>query len=115
MTSRESICLQMSHCLSCPLSVSLTGKDCRELTAKEIQNIISLFRELEKIPEMVTIDKIFEEYLQKENEMYINGKWYEEPEINAYVNELKDKIKNLEEENAQLKKIIAKNSEEEYE
>ena len=30
--------------------------------------------------------------------MYINGKWYEEPEINAYVNELLVKIKQQEEE-----------------
>ena len=115
MTSRDRICLQFSCCLSCPLSISLTGKDCRELTETEIQNIMSLFRELEKIPDTVTIDKIFEEYLQKENEMYIGEKWYTEPEIKAYVSELEAKIKSLEEQNNRLRETIARNSEEEYE
>lgn len=115
MTSRDRICLQFSCCLSCPLSISLTGKDCRELTENEIQNIMSLFRELEKIPDTVTIDKIFEEYLRKENEMYINGKWYTEPEIKAYVAELEAKNKSLEEQNNRLRETIARSSEEEYE
>lgn len=115
MTSRDRICLQFSCCLSCPLSISLTGKDCRELTENEIQNIMSLFRELEKIPDTVTIDKIFEEYLQKENEMYINEKWYTEPEIKAYISELEAKIKRLEEQNNRLRETIARSSEEEYE
>ena len=115
MNSRECICSQQAGCLSCPLSVKLTGKDCRELTQKEIQNIMSLFRELEKIPDMVTINKITEEYLQKENEMFIGEKWYSEPEIKAYVNKLEAKIKELEEENKQLREQIARNSEEEYE
>ena len=47
--------------------------------------------------------------------MYINGKWYEEPEINAYVKELEAKIKELEGENKQLREQISRNSEEEYE
>ena len=38
--------------------------------------------------------------------MYINGKWYEEPELNALVNELKETIKRQEEE---LKWHIAEN------
>ena len=115
MTSRECVCSQQSGCLSCPLSRKLTGKDCRELTHNEIQNIMSLFRELEKIPETVTIDKIFEEYLQKENEMYIGEKWYTEPEIKAYISELKAKIKSLEEQINRLRETIARSSEEEYE
>ena len=115
MTSRDRICLQFSCCLSCPLSIGLTGKDCRELTENEIQNIMSLFRELEKIPDTVTIDKIVEEYLQKENEMYIGEKWYTEPEIKAYVSELEAKIKSLEEQNNRLRETIARSSEEEYE
>lgn len=90
MTSRESICSQYSHCLSCPLSVRITGKDCRELTQEEINR-----------------------YGGKE--MYINGKWYTEPEIQAHVMDLEAKIKKLEEENKQLREQIAMNSEEEYE
>lgn len=70
--TREQVCSQVSHCLSCPLSVAKTGKDCRELTHKEIQR-----------------------YGGKE--MYIEGKWYEEPELNAYVKELKERIHTLEE------------------
>lgn len=34
--NRESICKQQIHCLSCPLSVRITGKDCRTLTHKEL-------------------------------------------------------------------------------
>lgn len=33
---REVICSQQLHCLSCPLTIARTGKDCRELTAEEI-------------------------------------------------------------------------------
>jgi len=40
MRSREQVCSQQMHCLSCPLSIKITGKDCRELTAEEIQNIV---------------------------------------------------------------------------
>lgn len=95
-TKREVICSQQAHCLSCPLSV--VGKDCRELTVEEIKEI-----------------------MQEENDMYINGKWYTEPQIEAYVNELEKKVKEreceadngarqialYEDENRQLKQIIA--------
>lgn len=37
-TTREQICSQQIHCLSCPLSVRITGKDCRTLTQEEINN-----------------------------------------------------------------------------
>lgn len=40
MTSREQVCSQQVHCLSCPLSVMRTGKDCRELSANEIKEIM---------------------------------------------------------------------------
>lgn len=40
MASREQICSQQVHCLSCPLSVAITGKDCWELTQKEIKEIM---------------------------------------------------------------------------
>lgn len=69
MISRECICSQQSGCLSCPLSRKLTGKDCRELTENEIQNIMSLFRELEKLPETVIIESL-EEYLRGEINVY---------------------------------------------
>lgn len=38
--NRESICKQQIHCLSCPLSVRITGKDCRTLTHKELIEMI---------------------------------------------------------------------------
>lgn len=37
--TREQICSQQSHCLSCPLSVMRTGKDCRTLTLEEIKEL----------------------------------------------------------------------------
>lgn len=43
--SRESICSQQLHCLSCPLSVMRTGTDCRELSPKEIRKIMKEVRE----------------------------------------------------------------------
>jgi len=35
--TREQICSQQIHCLSCPLSVVRTDKDCRTLTLEEIK------------------------------------------------------------------------------
>ena len=40
MPKREVICSQNSHCLSCPISVRITGKDCRQLTQSEIDKIM---------------------------------------------------------------------------
>lgn len=80
--TREQVCSQVPHCLSCPLSVARTGKDCRELTYDEVQK-----------------------YGGKK--MYIDGKWYTEPELEAYVNELKARIKELEE-------AMERSKEEEY-
>jgi len=37
---REQICKQQIHCLSCPLSIRKTGKECYRLTEKEIEKII---------------------------------------------------------------------------
>ena len=45
---REAICSQQLHCLSCPLSVAVTGKDCRELTLQEIERIIQEVRKNER-------------------------------------------------------------------
>ena len=69
---RALICSQHSHCLSCRLSVAITGKDCRDLTYDEVQRYGG-------------------------EGMYINGKWYTEPELEAYVNKLKERIRTLEE------------------
>lgn len=38
--SRETICSQQEHCLSCPLCVLFTGKQCEDLTAQEIEYIL---------------------------------------------------------------------------
>ena len=43
--SRENICSQQLHCLSCPLSVLRTGMDCRELSLQEIREIMKEVRE----------------------------------------------------------------------
>ena len=90
MNRREVICSQQIHCLSCELSISRTGKDCRELTEQEIKRFGG-------------------------KEMYIDGQWYEEPEINAYVKELKAEIKSLKDQVNRLRETIARNCEEEYE
>lgn len=47
-TKREVICSQQLHCLSCPLSVMRTGKDCEELTLEEIERIMQEVRENEQ-------------------------------------------------------------------
>ena len=43
--SRETVCSQQLHCLSCPLSVLRTGKDCRALSLQEIREIMKEVRE----------------------------------------------------------------------
>lgn len=45
MRSREKVCSQQVHCLSCPLSVQ--EKDCRELSPEEIRKIMKEVRENE--------------------------------------------------------------------
>lgn len=67
MTKREVICSQQLHCLSCPLSVAITGKDCHILTIHEI--------------------KRFGGYI-----VNINGKWLEEAEISALVKDMNEKL-----------------------
>lgn len=64
---RETICSQQVHCLNCPLSKSVTSKDCRELTQTEIRNIMLFFRELEAFPIEFSI-KMLTEYLNKAEE-----------------------------------------------
>ena len=72
------------------------------------------FRELEALPIEIIIESL-DEYLRGAKDMYINGKWYEEPEINAYVSKLEAKVKSLEDQVNRLQETIARNSEEEYE
>lgn len=46
--TREQICTQVSHCLSCPISIRITGKDCRNLSQKEIEEYVNKVREVER-------------------------------------------------------------------
>jgi hypothetical protein len=41
MAKLKQICSQQIHCLSCPLSVKITGKECDKLTQKEIDAILT--------------------------------------------------------------------------
>ncbi|MBP5433744.1 hypothetical protein [Ruminococcus sp.] len=45
--TREQVCSQQIHCLSCPISSSSTGKDCRELSSAEIEAIMTEYRKQE--------------------------------------------------------------------
>lgn len=45
--TREQVCSQQSHCLSCPISIGVTGKFCDELTLAEITIIIEQYRKQE--------------------------------------------------------------------
>lgn len=40
MAKLKQICSQQIHCLSCPLSVKITGKECSKLTQKEIEELL---------------------------------------------------------------------------
>lgn len=91
MISREVICSQYSSCLSCPLSSSLTGTDCRSLTQAELYNIMIFVRTLEGLPIMFRLSSL--ERLRGERKMYINNQWLEEPEIKSYIEELKEVLR----------------------
>ena len=41
MAKLKQICSQQISCLSCPLSVKITGKECNKLTQKEIDAILT--------------------------------------------------------------------------
>ena len=69
MPTRKQICSQQIHCLSCPLSIKITGKECQNLTAIDIQVI-----------------------MKGAEKMYINGEWKSETEVQAYVSRLENKI-----------------------
>ena len=45
--TREQICTQVPHCLSCPISIRITGKDCRNLSESEIKEYVNKAREEE--------------------------------------------------------------------
>ncbi len=90
MTEREVICSQQLHCLSCPISVGVTGKDCRELSVQELRRYVG-------------------------KEMYIDDKWMDEPEIIAYVGQLHMEIAELKDEIKILRETLSRHTEEEYE
>lgn len=45
MSLRDVICLQVPHCLSCPLNVWLTGKDCHDMSELEIEEAVKKAQE----------------------------------------------------------------------
>lgn len=47
MNLRNVICSQTSHCLSCPISIRITGKDCRNLSESEIKEYVNKARKEE--------------------------------------------------------------------
>lgn len=54
MPKREVICSQQINCLSCPLSVRLTGKDCKQITYAESDKYIIGFNAINKLNEHLT-------------------------------------------------------------
>ena len=73
MPSRKQICSQQIHCLSCPISIAVTGKDCRELTQQELTKIKEELK-------MTDTDMLYMASLEKRN-----------AELEARVSELEDK------------------------
>ena len=73
MIRREQICSQQIHCLSCPISIAVTGKDCRELTQQELTKIKEELK-------MTDTDMLYMASLEKRN-----------AELEARVAELEDK------------------------
>lgn len=47
--TREQVCSQVPHCLSCPLIKFRSGKFCEELTKYEIEEIMRREREKERM------------------------------------------------------------------
>lgn len=47
--TREQICSQQIHCLSCPLLITRTGKDCRELTLEEIKKEVKKYDNIQDV------------------------------------------------------------------
>ena len=66
MPTRDQICSQYSHCLSCPLSIRITGKDCRNLTQVDINDIMAFVRAIERDPVSQNITELFE-FIRDEN------------------------------------------------
>lgn len=40
--NRDQVCIQQIHCLSCPLSIGRTGKECDKLTSEEIKKAVAI-------------------------------------------------------------------------
>lgn len=65
MSSRDQVCSQYV-CLSCPLSIGVTGKDCRELTQADINDIMAFVRSIEYDMTSQNITELFE-FIRDEN------------------------------------------------
>lgn len=57
--TREQVCSQYPHCLSCPLSISVTGKECYRLSEDEVNKIMSIVREFEATRTDFNLSDIF--------------------------------------------------------
>ena len=66
MPNRDQVCTQYPHCLSCPLSIAVTGKDCRTLSKRDVDNIMSFVRELEAVQSNFNLVELFE-YIRRNN------------------------------------------------
>ena len=66
MPTRDQICSQYSHCLSCPLSVGIQGMDCRSLSQSDINNIMYFVRALEADTAEHNIAELFSQ-IREEN------------------------------------------------
>lgn len=63
--NRKVICSQY-NCLSCPLSIGVTGKECDKLTEAEIDVIMIIVRSLEEEKGIFNLNEIFS-YIRAEN------------------------------------------------
>lgn len=55
---KNTICSQY-QCLSCPLSIMVTGKPCDKLTDFEVEQIMTIIRDLEKVKSKIDISNLF--------------------------------------------------------
>lgn len=63
---REQVCKQYPHCLSCPLSKAITGKECYTLDEPFIEKIMIIVREFEATKTEFNISDIFA-YIREQN------------------------------------------------
>jgi hypothetical protein len=55
---KNTVCSQY-QCLSCPLSIMVTGKDCEKLTDFEVEQIMTIIRDLERLKSEIDISNLF--------------------------------------------------------